>query len=328
MKQAEDWLVASIALTVVAAVAALVLVPNTAGLLPALHVLPAWMVAAVLIACPYGFGRAVLSGDRTPSRSLYRFLIAERRQVTATALIMLLAGLNMIAFMWVKTLLNYKVPFWADPWLARADFALFGGNEPWAILHSFDFAGAGLVYHPLFLVLLICALLMAAAARPSPERSAVLLSYFVLWTVVGPLIHTLLPAAGPIFYERFGYGGRYAAISTSPEVKEVADYLWEIYSTRRFGAASGISAMPSMHVTMMTWMVISFHRFSKAFLPVALLGWLVITALSVALGWHYACDGIVGSLAAFGTYAALSKLMQLRASTARSEAPALTAQLI
>ena len=327
MKQAEAWLAPSIILTVIAAAAALILVPDAAGLMPALSVLPAWMAVAVLIACLYGFGRAALSGDPAPSRSLRRFLLAERRHVIATALIMLLAGLNMISFMWVKTLLNYYVPFWADPWLAEVDYVLFGGNEPWAMLQALEFAGAGLVYHPVWFILLIFALLMAAAARPSGEKSAVLLSYFVLWTVVGPLIHTVLPAAGPIFYERFGYGARYAAISSSAEVTQVADYLWDIYASQRFGAASGISAMPSMHVAMSTWTVIAFHQFARVFLPVALLGWVVITGLSIALGWHYASDGIVGSLAAWGTYAALRKVIALRASAVRTQAPALTPQL-
>ena len=327
IKQAEAWLVPSIALTVITGVAALMLVPNAAGLMPALMVLPAWMVVAALIACLYGFGRAALTGDPSPTRTLRRFLHAERRHVTLTALIMLLAGLNMISFMWVKTLLNYYVPFWADPLLAKADYLLFAGHEPWALLHRLDFSGAGLVYHPIWFVLLIFALLMTAAARPSPKKSAVLLSYFVLWTVVGPVIHTLLPAAGPIFYERFGYGTRFAAISSSPEVKQVADYLWDIYASKRFGAGSGISAMPSMHVAMSTWTVIAFHQFARRWLPVALVGWVVIAGLSIALGWHYASDGIVGSLAALGTYAALAKALQLRASTARTKGPVLTPQL-
>ena len=325
-KRAEVWLAPSIALTVIASVSALLLMRNAAGLLPALLVLPAWMVVAVLIACLYGLARAALVRDPAPSRSLRRFLVAERRHITATALIMLLAGLNMISFMWVKTLLNYYVPFWADPWLADADLALFGGHEPWAVLHALDVAGAGLIYHPVWFVLLIFALLMVAAAKPSAKKSAVLLSYFVLWTVVGPLIHTALPAAGPIFYERLGHGARYAAIASSPEFKQVPDYLWDIYASKRFGAASGISAMPSMHVAMSTWTVIAFHQFARRWLPVALLGWAVITALSIALGWHYVSDGIVGSLAALGTYAALSKVVQLRASTGHAKALALTPQ--
>ena len=41
MKQAEAWLAPSIILTVIAAAAALILVPDAAGLMPALSVLPA-----------------------------------------------------------------------------------------------------------------------------------------------------------------------------------------------------------------------------------------------------------------------------------------------
>ena len=327
MKQAKVWLRPSIGLTVVASVAALALVPNTSGLMPALMVLPAWMVIATLIACLYGVGWAAITGDPSPSRSLQHFIKTRRPHIASVALIMLLAGANLISFMWVKTLLNYMIPFRADPWLAQADFDLFGGHEPWSILHVFNFSGSGFVYHPVWFILLIFGLLMAAAAEPSTKRSAVLLSYFVLWTVVGPLIHSLLPAAGPIFYERLGYGARYAGIPSSPEVKQVADYLWDIYASKRFGAASGISAMPSMHVAMSTWTVIAFHQFARRFLPIALIGWVVITVLSIALGWHYATDGIVGSVAAIVTYAVLSKAMHARASAMRTEVPALAPQM-
>ena len=327
MKQAKVWLRPSIGLTAVALVAALALVPNAAGLMPALLVLPAWMVIATLIATLYGVGRAALTHDPSPSRTFHHFVKTQRPHIAKVALIILLAGINMISFMWVKTLLNYKIPFRADPWLAQADFDLFGGHEPWSILHVFNFSGSGFVYHPVWFILLIFGLLMVAAAKPSPKRSAMLLSYFVLWTVVGPLIHSLLPAAGPIFYERMGYGPRYAGIPASPEVKQVADYLWDIYASKRFGAASGISAMPSMHVAMSTWTVIAFHQFARRFLPVALIGWVVIVLLSIALGWHYASDGIVGSLAALATYAVLSRAMHARVSAAQAEAPALTPQM-
>ena len=191
MKQAQAWLVPSIAVTGIAVVTALLLIPNSGGLLPALRVLPPWLAVAALIACLYGFGRAALTRDPAPSQSLRRFLMTERRRITATTLIMLLAGLNMVSFMWVKTLLNHYVPFWADPLLARADFRLF----------------------------------------------------------------------------------------------------------------------------------------ARRWLPVAIIGWAVITGLSIALGWHYASDGIVGSLAALGTFAAFSKLMQRGASTVRAGAPALAPQL-
>ena len=109
-------------------------------------------------------------------------------------------------------------------------------------------------------------------------------------------------------------------VSSSAEVKQVGDYLWDIYAAKRFGAGSGISAMPSMHVAMSTWTVIAFRSFAPRFAWVALTGWVVITALSIALGWHYACDGIAGSLLAFATYGVIR--LALRGSTAASAEPA------
>jgi PAP2 superfamily len=310
MRYANAWALPSIALTGIAATIALLLVPNPAGLMAALLVLPAWMAVALLIACLYGFGHAALTADPAPLQSLKRFIAARHRDIVMTGLIMLVAGLNMISFMWIKTLLNYKVAFWADPLLAQADHALFAGHDPWALLQFLNFPGAGIIYHPVWFIMLILALLSAAAAKPGPTRSAMLLSYFVLWTVVGPAIHILLPAAGPIFYERMGYGARFGAIASSPEVKQVADYLWETFASQRFGAGSGISAMPSMHVTMSTWTVIAFHQFVRRWLALAVASWVVIFAMSIALGWHYASDGIVGALAAWATYAAIAAMIK------------------
>ncbi len=322
MKQSEAWLVPSMILTALAAAAALLLVPNAMGLLPALYVLPAWMAFAALMACLYGFARAALAGDPAPFASLRRFLNDRRRHALLTSGIMLLAGLNMVSFMWVKTLLNYKVEFWAGPYLARIDYVLFLGHDPWRVLQPLAFPGASLIYLPGWFLLMISGLLMTAAAPPGRDRSAALLSYFALWTVVGPLIHIALPAAGPIFFERRGNGLRFHGIEPLPEVKLVANYLWTIYSQKQFGLASGISAMPSMHVTMATWTLLAFRRFAPHLRALALVGWIAIVLLSMALGWHFACDSIVGTLAAIAAWKVCRYFLP-EASAAPQNAPAL-----
>ncbi|BBC73653.1 conserved hypothetical protein [Altererythrobacter sp. B11] len=308
-----EWIVPSVLLTVLSAAAAILFIPNYAGLLPALSILPAWMAVAGLIACLYGFAAALRRRHAQPIAALMQWLGSGAVKAGSVALIMLLAGLNLIAFMWVKPLLNYLVPFSADPLLARIDHALFLGTDPWKLLHPLAFPGAGGLYHPGWFIIMIFALLMAAAARPSPERSAVLLSYFVLWSLVGPTIHSLLPAAGPIFYERMGYGSRFAGLDGGVETTAVADYLWHIYASRSFGAGGGISAMPSMHVTISTWTMIAFATFARRGLPLAIAAWAVIFALSIALGWHYAADGIVGTAAAFACYRAILATFRRRA---------------
>ena len=312
--QERVWFIPAAALTLVSAIFALALIPLKTDLLPALSILPAWTGLALMIAAVWAFADAALRKVDSPLSALRSWLWRDWRRVAAIAAIMTLAGANMITFMWIKPLLNYLVPFHADPMLANLDNALFFGNEPWAVLEPLTFAGGATVYHPLWFTAMLFSLLMAANAKASPERSAVLLTYFFLWSVVGPLIHSLVPAAGPIFYERMGYGTRFSGLGGGPEMRGVSDYLWNIYTSKSFGAGSGISAMPSLHVTISSWIVIVFYIFARRWLWVAVFAWAVIFTLSVGLGWHYALDGIVGAASAATCYAVLLAIVRRRPS--------------
>jgi hypothetical protein len=309
--QERSWLFPSVGLTFLAGAVALLLIPSVSGLLPALAILPAWMAAAGLISGLYGFAWMMSHGIDRPTAEVATYVSRNWRKLVFVALVILLAGLNMIAFMWVKPLLNYLIPFSADPMLASWDRVLFLGHEPWRTLSWLNFPGAGLIYHPVWFIVMIASLLIAATAPASPSKSAVLLNYFVLWSLAGPVIHTLLPAAGPVFYERLGYGLRFAGLDGGPEATAVADYLWSIYANQSFGAGSGISAMPSMHVTISSWVVIVFQVFARRWLPIALAAWLLIFLLSISLGWHYALDGVVGTATAITCHFALLKIFRM-----------------
>lgn len=312
--QDRDWFIPSLGLTLLTTGIALWFIPQFIGLLPALRILPAWMASAGLIALFSAMVSMMRQGVKQPIAEMRAYARNNPRKIASMTLFMLLAGMNLIAFMWMKPLLNYLVPFTADPALADIDYALFLGHDPWTLVSWMSFPAAGLIYHPAWFVMMIFALLMTAAAPPSAEKSAVLLGYFVLWSLVGPAIHTMTPAAGPIFYERMGYGPRFASLDGGAETKAVADYLWSIYSTGSFGAGSGISAMPSMHVTISSWTVIAFNFFAPRLRGVAVFGWAVIFLMSIALGWHYACDGIVGAIAALACHYALLRLFRAKPS--------------
>ena len=308
MTREGGWLRLAIILTAANFAIALALMPRVDGLVPALRILPAWMAGASLAGVIMLVAHLARQGVASPIRELAALLKRERGRVIGVLLILLVAGLNMVAFMWIKTLLNYLVPFWADPLLAYGDSLIFLGADPWRLLAPYVFPGAGKVYHPLWFTIMIVLLVMAAWAPASARRSAVLLSYFLLWSVVGPLVHCLLPAGGPIFYAELGYGPRFADIVPTGETREVASYLWEIFSSGSFGAGSGISAMPSMHVTMSAWMVIASAALAPRLLVPVSLSAALVAVLSVALGWHYALDGIVGGLCALAVYRILLAL--------------------
>ena len=56
--------------------------------------------------------------------------------------------------------------------------------------------------------------------------------------------------------------------------------------------------MPSLHIATVAWIYLAFRGQRSRFAPLTALFALYLFALSVALGWHYAVDGIVGALGA------------------------------
>lgn len=315
----REWIYPGATLTAICGAIALTLMPNAAKLLPALTILPAWMAAVAIIASMLALARLWLRGENHPIAAFRAFVKDDWQQIIALMLAMGLAGLNLITFMWLKPLLNVYVPFRADPLLASLDKMLFLGHDPWTLLSWANLSGAGLLYHPVWFIAIIVALLTAQSAKPSPEKSALILTYFILWTVVAPLIHCLMPAAGPLFYERLGYGPRFSGLVPGPETRMVFDWLWQSYSHGPRYEGNGISAMPSMHVAMSSWvLLVAWVQARRWFVP-ALGFHVMICTLSMALGWHYATDGLVSGIATALVYTICRDVYRLRANFANRQ---------
>lgn len=301
----RDWLIPCAALTVASGAAALWFMPDRAGVLPALNLLPLWiMVAAVLAAfCgPTGLFPMMMAGVKNPVGHLVDAALNRWQAGLLIAVGISLAGLNMVTFMWTKPLLNHLVPFWSDPLLARVDYILFLGNDPWRLLSWMNNVPTALFYHRGWFALMIATLLLTLSRPPSPQKSALMLAYFLLWSVFGPVVHILLPAGGPVFFDDLGYGPRFATITQPGDMQAMSDYLWSTYAAGGFGPGSGISAMPSLHIATTGWMILAVRMLAPRWtLPMAALG-LLIFLLSISLGWHYAVDGIVGAAGAYGAY--------------------------
>ena len=298
----RSWLVPSVLLTVMSGALALLIMPNYSGVLGALGLLPLWLFVSAALASITALVRMMLAGVASPFAHIADTIRHRWRWLLMIGVGITIAGLNMIAFMWTKPLLNF-VPFWADPMLARADRLLFLGRDPWTFLDWLNSIPAAIFYHRGWFAMMIITLLVVLSQPASARKSAVMLSYFILWSIVGPVVHLLMPAAGPVFYEKLGYGSDFAGIRVPEEMTKMSDYLWTIYQGDQFGPGSGISAMPSMHIATTAWMIIAICVLARRWTaPMAAVGFLIFL-LSVSLGWHYAADGIVGGALALGCYA-------------------------
>jgi TRAP-type C4-dicarboxylate transport system permease small subunit len=67
--------------------------------------------------------------------------------------------------------------------------------------------------------------------------------------------------------------------------------LWSLYADGTVGLGGGVSAMPSMHVSMAFLFVLLGWRVNRLLGIGALVFCTAIEVASVHLGWHYAIDG-------------------------------------
>lgn len=207
-----------------------------------------------------------------------------------------LVWLQFVALTWMKAMLAVSGPMWADPVLAEAEAALFGADV-WRLLPA--------PWRPLEVLYLLWPLAVCASftALFFMRRQTSLLAFFLTVGILGTFGQYLLPSGGPVFYERLGYGDRFAAMEIPGRTTYLTSMLWQAYQGHAINFATGISAFPSIHVATSAWIAISFRRWwAYAYLALIFFG-------SIILGWHYALDGIAGAIGAVLCYALARKVL-------------------
>ncbi len=221
------------------------------------------------------------------------------QQIKSICLWSILLALNLTFFCIIKAQLGQIVSFSADPLLADIDKMLLGADA-WRLTEWFNHQNLAFIYHRGWFFWLAFVTFYVCKQPASSEKDRLLLSYVMLWSFFGPIVHLMLPAAGPVFYSELGYGDRFVGLVQSESSLAVKAYLWDSYVNKVFYPASGISAMPSLHLATMFWSLIAIRNTRwLAF------GWLFTAYIflgSIAIGWHYAVDGIAGGIGAVLCY--------------------------
>ncbi len=212
------------------------------------------------------------------------------------------------SFTAVKNMLADLSPFQWDQALAMADRTLHGGRDPWLWLqpllgHHWVTRVLQLIY-TLGWVTALCVFttLLALSRRLEHLRIRFFVTYVLCWVLIGNLMAGLFLSAGPVYYgevtgdlARFGAQEQYLGFSKGMAYSsfDLQHMLWTLHEQGRTQLGTGISAFPSLHVSMATLFALTAWAIDRRW------GWLataflVITmAGSVHLGWHYALDGYV-----------------------------------
>jgi PAP2 superfamily len=260
---------------------------------------------------------------------LLAFLTGEDRAGNVFHSVVTLTPL-MMSFAALKEVIPAIHPFSWDTTFVQWDRAIGFGRLPWQILQPW--LGYPLVttainsaYDAWFLTMFAALFWQAFARRASALRMQFLVAFSFAWFLAGNVLAVIFSSAGPCYYGRLhpGIADPYAAQMVYLRAVaahwpvwsiQVQDMLWHSYATGH-GEITGISAMPSLHVTVAVLLMLlgwCTNRWLGAVMSV-FAGLVVIG--SIHLAWHYAVDGIAGAgLAVFFWWAAA---LLVRANTLR-----------
>ena len=223
----------------------------------------------------------------------------------------LLVGLGASAFLPLKYAIPREVPFWLDRPIAVIERSVLGA-DPWLLLDRlFGWATVPVDWlYGCWLPVQMLVLFSLILAKPSPAKSRALIAYVLAWFLLGAVSAMLLSSAGPLFYDRVYGGGMFANLGATLRTRGAwiaiseSNRMWSAMAGKDPGLIAGISAVPSIHVAISLWIYLTARDLMPRAIIPALLYFASVWMGSVQLGWHYASDGLAGSIGMLGVWQA------------------------
>jgi hypothetical protein len=253
------------------------------------------------------------------------------RNLVQTLLLILPVCLFLPSFGLLKSMVGFLQPYRWDPLFIRWD-QMIHGQDVWMLIQPVigypKVTYLLAIAYQLWILLLYIAFPLVCLWRGSELlRQQMIISFLLSWIIIGVVMANWLASVGPCFLEpiigdpRFSEQMAYLARVDKLYplfVLDVQKELLDSYLAGNHGLGRGISAMPSMHVSI-AFLFVMFSWRVSFFLGTAATAYCIVILLgSVHLGYHYAVDGYVAILATLIIWVAAGLIVNKLPTRARS----------
>lgn len=274
-------------------------------------------ISLVLYAVYYFF-KLIFIGERRPIKCFaqrLKLIYIYRSKLISAFVLLSVMSIFMSSFSTMKSLIPLVNMFHLDQLFHEMDLWLFSGYQPGLFvvkwLESPFYLFAINLNYNLWFFFMWATFVYFLIAENSTNRTCFLISWITCWGILGAVLAMLLSSAGPVYVEKLdptnltyqplmqllqekhswlieqGWPGLYSLATQ--------EKLWLAYAENVEMLGSGISAMPSMHVSIAVLMALSMGAVNK-FISYFLWFFAALIFIgSFTLGWHYAVDGLVSA---------------------------------
>ncbi|MGN6515499.1 MAG: phosphatase PAP2 family protein [Rhizomicrobium sp.] len=278
----------------------------------ALSIIAFFLVSGLAVGCVARLVDALREGEARPVRTALTWIsdaLARGHRPGNTLHATLAFVPLLVSFDALKEVITRINPFSWDETFSHFDRVLGMGRLPWQWLqpllgHPLITVAINFAYDFWFLIILLSLVWVAYSPVRDRIRMQYLIAFAFVWFIGGNLLAIVFSSAGPCYFGRLGLEPNpYAAqMAYLQEVGrhwplwslDIQDRLWDSYIGRN-GEISGISAMPSIHVTAAVLLALFGLRRNRRLGLLLCLYAGVIFIGSIHLAWHYAVDGIAGT---------------------------------
>jgi hypothetical protein len=257
-----------------------------------------WLLLPIL---PLNVALLSATVDRIRHRASWRVVLRRVPLASVVSVVVVVAAMRILlasSMAWKRAIPTWRGFNW-DAALHRWDQALIGLIPilpGWLLVPLDAFYGSFFVLFP--------AMVLWYAWRPDGRSRRFLTAVALAWVGLGVVAATAFASAGPCYYgevtgDPTPYASLLQALGRQPLLAtELQRGLWGAYEGGLVWMGSGISAFPSMHVAIPALYALAAERWRVMWWGLVGITWFG----SVALGWHYAIDGLAGILGAWGCW--------------------------